>query len=33
MQSFEELFRRHFGQIYRFALSLTRSTDAAEDIA
>ena len=32
MQSFEEMFSRYFGRVYRFALSLTRSTEQAEDI-
>ena len=32
MQSFEEMFTRYFSRVYRFALSLTRSTSMAEDI-
>lgn len=32
MASFEELFARYFGRVYRFALSLTRSESMAEEI-
>jgi len=32
MSSFEEMFSRYFGRVYKFALKLTRSTDLAEDI-
>lgn len=32
MQSFEEMFARYFNRVYRFALSLSRSTAQAEDI-
>lgn len=32
MQSFEEMFAQYFGRVYRFALSLTRSTAQAEEI-
>lgn len=32
MKSFEEMFARYFNRVYRFALSLTRSTAQAEDI-
>ena len=32
MQSFDEMFALYFGRVYRFALSLTRSTALAEDI-
>lgn len=32
MSSFEEMFTEYFSRVYRFALSLTRSTALAEDI-
>ena len=32
MASFEDLFARYFGRVYRFALSLTRSESMAEEI-
>lgn len=32
LESFEELFSRYFGRVYRFILSMTRSTDMAEEI-
>lgn len=32
MESFEALFERYFSSVYRFALSLTRSEDAAEEL-
>jgi len=32
LESFEEVFSRYFGKVYRFILSLTRSTDLAEEI-
>lgn len=32
MQSFDEMFARYFSRVYRFALSLTRSTALAEEI-
>lgn len=32
LESFEEVFSRYFGRVYRFILSLTRSTDLAEEI-
>ena len=32
MSSFEEMFSRYFGRVYKFALKLTRSTEQAEDI-
>jgi len=32
VQSFDEMFALYFGRVYRFALSLTRSTAMAEDI-
>lgn len=32
MSSFEEMFSRYFGRVYKFALKLTRSTELAEDI-
>lgn len=32
MESFEELFSRYFGKVYRFALSLTRSESMAEEL-
>ena len=32
MESFKEMFTRYFGRVYRFVLSLTRSTSQAEDI-
>lgn len=31
-ESFEEIFTRYYSRVYRFALSLTRSTAAAEEI-
>lgn len=32
MESFEEMFARYFGRVYRFAMSLTRCAAQAEDI-
>jgi len=32
LQSFDEIFSRYFGRVYKFALRLTRSTDMAEDM-
>lgn len=32
LESFEEVFSRYFGRVYRFILSMTRSTDMAEEI-
>lgn len=32
MESFEALFRRYFERVYRFALSLTRDANEAEDL-
>lgn len=32
MSAFEEMFARYFGQVYRFALKLTRDTEQAEEL-